>query len=114
MLPKKKELTSIVFKILFKNSRVLLELLLAQSKIKLTYLILNQNSNLTLRIVIIMSTSGNLLGFVISYYAAATNILTLLILLSSFIVKSIRDQYIHESDFLNVKYLINEMLEDNN
>ena len=100
-----------IAKIFFKNGRFLLELILQQCSIDVSYTLCMDE--LSTHVVIKTVTAGGILGFTISWLSAGAALLTPPILLSLTLMRSLSQQIRNQQDYSEFKKLINEMLEEN-
>lgn len=106
---KKRELRGVA-KIFFKNGRLILELVLYRCRIDITYAVLNEA--MTPQVIIITSTVGGIVGFSISWLSAGASLLTPPLLLTIFLLRSVKQSIVNRRDYLKFETLVNEMLDD--
>ena len=106
---KERELKGVA-KILFKNGRLLLELLLYKCRIDITYSLLNEG--LSTQVIVITATAGGAAGFTLSWVSAGASLVAPPVLISILLIRSVAQQIVNQRDYSKFKKLVNQMLED--
>jgi hypothetical protein len=106
---KERELKGIA-NILFKNGKLILELILYKCKIDITYSILTEG--LSNQIIVITSTLGGAAGFTISWFSVGVILVSPPLLISVLLLRSTTQQILNQRDYSNFKKMVNKMLDD--
>jgi hypothetical protein len=106
---KKRELKGIA-KIFFKNGRLMLQLLLYNRNIDITYVILNEA--LSPRIIVITASVGGAAGFILSWFSVGAILVSPPVLISTLLLRSTIQQILNQREYSKFKKIINKMLDD--
>lgn len=106
---KERELKGIA-KILFKNGRLVLELILYTCRIDITYGFLTEG--LSTQIIVITTAAGGATGFTLSWFSEGASLVAPPLLISTLLLRSVAQQIINQRDYAKFKKLLTEMLED--
>jgi hypothetical protein len=106
---KERELKGIA-RILFKNGRLILELILYKCRIDITYSLLNEGLNT--QVIVITTTVGGAAGFTLSWFSAGASLVAPPVLISILLIRSLAQQIVNQKDYSKFKKLVNQMLED--
>lgn len=103
-----------IFKILFKNGRLLLELLLTKYNIQIYYQIcyIFTEQGLNTQIVVWTSTMGGLTGFTLSWFSVGAWFVTPPVLISILSLRSFAQQIINNREYNKVKKIVFQALND--
>jgi hypothetical protein len=100
-----------VLKILFRNGRLVLQLILYTCKIRLEYATIE---GVNAQVIVVAFTTGAANGFVGAWVQAGAMLATFPILLAVFLLKSIGQQIIHLADLAAFRQMSQELLDDPN
>ena len=106
---KERELNGVV-RIFFKNGRLLLELILHQCKIDVTYSLLNEE--LSTQVILLTSTIGGTADFTLSWFSAGAALVAPPVLISTSLIRSLLQQVINQRNYSKFKKLITRLLDD--
>ena len=106
---KERELKGIA-RIFFKNSRIVLELVLCRCNINLTYALLSEG--LSTQVIVITSTVGGAAGFTLSWFSAGASLVAPPVLLATLLIRSGVQQILNQIDYVKFKKLITQILEN--
>jgi len=101
-----------VARIFFKNSRLLLELILYKCITDITYSLLTEE--LSTQVIIITATPGGSAYFTLSWFSAGAILIAPPVLISTLLIRSIAQQIVNQKDYSKFKKLVNQMLNDDN
>ena len=96
-------------KILFKNGRLILELILVNCRIDITYALITEG--LSTQVIVITSTAGGILGFTISWLSAGASLVIPPVVLSILSIRSVAEQIVNTKEYSKFKRLVSEMLQ---
>jgi hypothetical protein len=97
-------------KIFFKGSRLMLELILYNCNISISYGIIGQG--LDARLIIMTVSVGGALGFALSWFSVGTILVSPPVLISVFLLRTATQQISNQRDYLEFKKIVNKMLDD--
>jgi hypothetical protein len=106
---KERELKGIA-KILFKNSRLVLELILYKCNIDITYLTLTEG--LSTPVIRITATIVGTAGFMLSWFLVGATLVASPLLISTLLLRSVTQQILHQREYLDFKKVVEKMLKD--
>lgn len=106
---KERELKGVA-RILFKNGRLLLELILYKCRINMTYSLLTEG--LSTQVIVITATAGGATGFTLSWFSAGASLVAPPVSISILLLRSVAQQIVNQRDYSKFKTLVNKMLED--
>jgi hypothetical protein len=106
---KKRELNGVA-KIFFKNSRLILELILYNCNIGISYAIIKEGLNA--QIIIITVSVGGTAGFILSWFSAGIALVGPPAVISFFLLRSSIQQILNQRDYLKFKKTLDKMLDD--
>jgi hypothetical protein len=106
---KERELKGVA-RILFKNGRLVLELILYKCRIDITYSLLTEG--LSTQVIVITAAAGGAAGFTLSWFSAGASLVAPPVLISMLLIRSVAQQIVNQRDYSKFKKLINQMLED--
>ena len=106
---KQRELKGIV-KIFFKGGRLILQLVLYQCNINISYLL--STEGLSTQIIVLTATTGGAAGFTLSWFSACATLVSPPILASVLILRSFTQQFLHQREYSDFKKLVAKMLDE--
>jgi hypothetical protein len=107
---KKKELTAIVFKVLFTKSSLVLQFILAMCNINMDVLVLDP---VRPQIIVIACCTGGTVGFVVSWISVGAILLTPPTILSVLLVRSVAQQIRYNAQYIKFKPILDSFLMKN-
>lgn len=106
---KERELQGVA-RIFFRNGRLLLELLLRQYQIDISYSLLIDE--VSPQVIVTTVCLGGALGFTLSWFFIAASLATPPLLVSTLIIRSVTQQVTDHREYAKFKKLVNQMLDD--
>jgi len=106
---KRRELRGIL-KIFFKNGRLILELILVQCNINLSYATVGEG--LKVQVIVFTSLAGGATGFTIGWITAGATLVSVLFLATLLFAKSLQQQWLNVQDYRRLKEQMKRLLED--
>ena len=104
-----------VLNIFFKNGRLLLELILVNCNINLTYtfFLVSPEGQLTAQAIAITAASGGTTGFLLSWYSVGAFLVSPPLLISILGLRSIFQQTLNQAEYRHFKKMLDELLSKN-
>lgn len=106
---KERELKGVA-RIIFKNGRLVLELILYKCRIDINYGLLTEG--LSTQVIVITATAGGAAGFTLSWFSAGASLVAPPLLISTLLIRSVAQQIVNQRNYAKFKKLVTEMLED--
>jgi hypothetical protein len=99
-------------RIFFKSGRLVLELLLHNCNIGITYAIISEGLGTSAQMIVISISLGGAVGFVLSWFSVGAILVSPPILLSMLLLRSTTQQILNQRDYSKFKKMVNKMLGD--
>jgi len=105
---KRKELKGIL-KIFFRHGRLILEFILHNCNINMSYAVLTEELNT--QVIIITATIGGAAGFTLSWFSAGVTLIAPPLLISTLLLRSLTQQILNQREYLKFKKMFNKILD---
>jgi hypothetical protein len=106
---KERELRGVA-RIFVRNGRLLLELILHNCRINITYSLINEGVNM--QVIVLTATVGGAAGFIISWFSTAAALLVPPLVTSTLVIRSLLQQIVNQRDYSKFQKMMNQMLDN--
>jgi hypothetical protein len=102
-----------VGKFFFRRGRLILELVLHNCDIGISYAIIKEGVGSGARVAIITASLGGAAGFTLSWFSVGTILVSPPVVLSMFLLRSVTQQILNQREYSQFKKMVDKLFDDN-